>query len=249
MIIMSIVIDILIVFITYLYVFATILIPVQLKKRNIINKFQARKAVHLFAGLAVFSSPYFEWSWWSVIIASTLTVLVLLSSKKSKVKQLKELYDSIGEAEEEKVGYLQGPFHYCLSITGLMLLFVIIAPTQLYFPIAGIMLMIISDTLASIIGKRYGRIKIKIPWIKTQRTLEGSLAFFISGFILCMISFTLFGVTNPMNKTPISLNFALILSLITSALATIVELLSPSTWDDLTVPILTTLIIFLITLI
>ncbi len=245
---MSIVIDILIVFITYLYVFAAILIPVQLKKRNKITKFQARKAVHLFAGFAVFSSPYYEWPWWSVIIAATLTILVLLSSKQSKVKQLKELYDSIGEEAEEKVGYLQGPFHYCLSITGLMLLFVIFAPTQLYFPIAGILLMIVSDTLASVIGKRYGKIKIKFPWIKTPRTLEGSLAFFISGFILCMIAFTILGVTNPFTQIHISFEYALVLSLITSSLATVVELISPSTWDDLTVPILTTLIIFLITL-
>ncbi|NHJ23126.1 MAG: hypothetical protein EAX89_01025 [Candidatus Lokiarchaeota archaeon] len=245
---MSIVIDILIVFITYLYVFAAILIPVQLKKRSKITKFQARKAVHLFAGFAVFSSPYYEWPWWSVIIAATLTILVLLSSKQSKVKQLKELYDSIGEEAEEKVGYLQGPFHYCLSITGLMLLFVIFAPTQLYFPIAGILLMIVSDTLASVIGKRYGKIKIKVPWIKTPRTLEGSLAFFISGFLLCMIAFTILGVTNPFTQIHISFEYALVLSLITSSLATVVELISPSTWDDLTVPILTTLIIFLITL-
>lgn len=241
--------DLLIVLITYLYIFATILLPVQLKKREKISKFQARKAVHLFAGLSVFSSPYFNWKWWPVIIAGTLTVLVLLSSKKSKIKQLKEFYDSIGEEAEEKVGYLQGPFHYCLSVFILITVFVIFAPDQLYFPIAGIMLMIISDTLASIIGKRFGKIKIKIPWINSTRTLEGSLTFFVSGFIICFIAFTVLGVTNPITQVHIPIESALILSLITSGLATIIELLSPSTWDDLTVPILTTLIIFLLTLI
>lgn len=241
--------DLLIVLITYLYIFATILIPVQLKKREKISKFQARKAVHLFAGFSVFSSPYFNWKWWPVIIAGTLTVLVLLSSKKSKIKQLKELYDSIGEEAEEKVGYLQGPFHYCLSILILITIFVIFAPDQLYFPIAGIMLMIISDTLASIIGKRFGKIKIKIPWINSTRTLEGSLTFFVTGFIICFIAFTVLGVTNPITQVHLSVESALILSLITSALATIIELFSPSTWDDLTVPVLTTLIIFLLTLI
>jgi len=104
-----------------------------------------------------------------------MTLLTLLSSKKSNVKQLKELYDSIGEEAEEKVGYLQGPFHYCLSITILITFFVIVAPKQLYFPIAGILLMIISDTLASIIGKKYGKRKINLPWLKTTRSLEGSL--------------------------------------------------------------------------
>ncbi|MFX0176323.1 MAG: diacylglycerol/polyprenol kinase family protein [Candidatus Hodarchaeota archaeon] len=235
-------------FLTYLYVFATILIPIQLKKRDKITKFQARKAVHLFAGLSVFSSPYYTWKLWPVIIAGTLTLLVLLSSKKSKVKQLKELYDSIGEEAEEKVGYLQGPFHYCLSILGLITFFVIFAPDQLYFPIAGLLLMIISDTFASVIGKRYGKVKLKIPWIKSYRTLEGSLAFFISGFILCFIAFTLIGVTNPITQAQITFEFALILSLITSVLAMIIEMISPSTWDDLTVPVGTTLIIFLLTL-
>jgi len=246
---MNILLDLLIVFLTYIYVFATILIPVQLKKRGKITKFQARKMVHLFAGLSVLTTPYYSWPGWAVIIAGSLTVLTLLSSRKSKVKQLKELYNSIGEEAEEKVGYLQGPFHYCLSITSLILFFVIFAPNQMYFPVAGILLMIISDTLASVIGKKYGKIFIKLPWIKSTRTIEGSLTFFISGFILCFISFTFLGVTNPITQTHISLELALIFSLITSALATIVELFSPSTWDDLTVPILTTIIIFLLTLI
>jgi dolichol kinase len=243
---MDIIFDLLLLLLTFIYVFATILIPVQLKKRNKITKFQARKAVHLLAGLAVLSAPYYTWSWWAVILAGSMAVLTLLSSKKSNVKQLKELYDSIGEEAEEKVGYLQGPFHYCLSITILITIFVIFAPTQMYFPIAGILLMIISDTLASIIGKKYGKRKIKIPWLKTTRSLEGSLAFFISGFILCFFSFT---VTNPLTQIHLTLEIALVYSLITSALATIVELISPSTWDDLTIPIATTVIVFLLTLI
>jgi dolichol kinase len=245
---MSILLDLLIVLITYLYILITIIIPVQLKKRGKITKFQARKAVHLLAGLSVLTVSYYDWKGWAVIIAGSLTFLVLLSSKKSKVKQLKELYDSIGEEEEEKVGYLQGPFHYCLSITLLILIFVIFAPDQMYFPVAGILLMIVSDTLASVVGKRYGKISLKLPWTNSKRTLEGSLVFLLSGFILCFIAFTLLGVSNPITQEHISLETALIFSLVTSALATLVELISPSTWDDLTVPILTTLIIFLLVL-
>jgi dolichol kinase len=230
-------------------VFATILIPVQLKKREKITKFQARKAVHLFAGLAVLTAPYYFWPGFAVILAGSMTFLTLLSSKKSNVKQLKELYDSIGEEAEEKVGYLQGPFHYCLSITILITLFTIFAPNQMYFPVAGILLMIISDTLASVIGKKYGKRKINLPWVKTTRSLEGSIAFFISGFILCLVAFTFLGVSNPINQVHLTIETAFLYSLITSFLATIVELISPSTWDDLTIPIATTIIVFLLTLI
>ncbi len=246
---MDILLDLLLLLLTFIYVFATIIIPVQLKKRDKITKFQARKMVHLFAGLSILITPFFTWPWLGVIMAGSMTVLTFFSSKKSKVKQLRDLYDSIGEEAEEKAGYLQGPFHYCLSILILITLFVIIAKDQLYFPIAGILLMIISDTLASVIGKKFGKRKINLPWVNTIRTLEGSLAFFISGFILCFIAFTFLGVTNPITQDHISLEAALLYSLITSILATIIELISPSTWDDLTVPIATTLIIFLITLI
>ena len=143
---------------------------------------------------------------------------------------------------------MQGPFHYCLSITILITFFAIFAPNQMYFPVAGILLMIISDTLASIIGKKYGKIKINLPWVKTTRSLEGSLAFFISGFLLCLLAFTILGVITPINQIHLSFEIALLYSLITSGLATIVELLSPSTWDDLTIPIATTVIVFLLTL-
>jgi hypothetical protein len=57
-----------------------------------------------------------------------------------------------------------------------------------------------------------------------------------------------FGLINPLNQKPIAFDTALIFSLITSALATIIELASPSTYDDLTVPIGTTIIIFILTL-
>ena len=246
---MNILLDLLILLLTYIYVFATILIPVQLKKRDKITKFQARKAVHLFAGLSVFATPYFTWPWWAVLLSGSITILTLLSSKKSKVKQLKDLYDSIGEEAEEKVGYLQGPFHYALSITILVTIFVIFAPNQMYFPIAGILLMIISDTLASIIGKKYGKRKINLPWVNTTRSLEGSLAFFISGFIVCFIVFIFIGVINPTTQVHLSLEVALLYSLITSALATVIELVSPSTWDDLTIPIATVACVFLLILI
>jgi phytol kinase len=246
---MNVLIDLLILLFTYIYVFATILIPVQLKKRDKITKYQARKAVHLFAGLSIFATPFFNWAWWAVILAGSITILTLLSSKKSSVKQLKELYDSIGEEAEEKVGYLQGPFHYALSITILVTIFVLFAPNQMYFPIAGILLMIISDTLASVIGKKYGKIKINLPWVKTTRSLEGSIAFFVSGFIVCFFAFTFLGVVNPITQVHLSFEVALLYSLITSALATIIELVSPSTWDDLTIPIATVICVFLLTLI
>ncbi|MFW9901289.1 MAG: diacylglycerol/polyprenol kinase family protein [Candidatus Thorarchaeota archaeon] len=236
--------------ITFFYILLSIFIPLILYKKEKITKFAARKAVHMFAGLAVLSSPFYFWPFWPTIIAGTLTILVYFSSKESKVKQLKDLYDAISEEQEEglKRAFLQGPFFYCLSITSLVLIFGIFASEQFYFPIAGVLIMIVSDTLASVIGKRWGKIVISLPWTNSKRTLEGSTTFFITAFILCFLSFFLFGLLIPVQE-PLAFPTILIYSLITSAIATIIELISPSTLDDLTVPIGSTLIIYLLTLI
>ena len=242
--------DLGIVGITFFYVLLTIFIPLFLYKKEKISKFTARKSIHMFAGLAILSSPFYFWPFWSTIVAGTLTVFVYLSSKESKVKQLKDLYDAISEKQEEglKRAFLQGPFFYCLSITSLVFIFGIFAPDQFYFPIAGVLLMIVADTLASVIGKRWGKISISLPWTNSKRTLEGSLTFFATAYLLCFLSFFLFGLLIPTFQDPLSLPTILIYSLITSLIATFIELISPSTYDDLTVPIGSTIIIYLLTL-
>ncbi|MFX1599123.1 MAG: diacylglycerol/polyprenol kinase family protein [Promethearchaeota archaeon] len=242
--------DLIIVAITYLYVLSTIFIPLILYKKDKISKFAARKAVHMFAGLAILSSPFYFWPFWPTIIASTLMVFVYFSSKESKVKQLKELYDAISEEQEEdlKRAFLQGPFFYCLSITSLVLIFGIFAPNQFYFPIAGVLIMIVADTLASVVGKRWGKVSLSLSWTNSKRTLEGSLTFFITAYLLCFLSFFLFGLLIPTFQEPLAIPTILIYSLITSTIATVIELISPSTYDDLTVPLGSTIIIYLLTL-
>ena len=173
--------DLVILAIAYIYVLANILIPVTLKKKDKISKYVARKWVHLLAGLVVYVVPFFINKWWAVFVAGSLTLVVFFSEKGSKVKLLDDLYEAISEEQEEKLKrkFLQGPFNYCVSITVLVTIFVIIAPNQMYLPIAGITIMIIADTLASILGKKYGKHDINLSWTGTIRTLEGSLVFFI----------------------------------------------------------------------
>ena len=240
--------DLLLVLLTYAYIFLTIIIPVQLKKRDKISKFTARKMVHFLAGLSVLSAPFFILPHFVILIAGSLTVLTYLSSKESKVKQLKDLYDSISEEAEEKSGRLMGPFFYCLSITLLMTIFVFLAPDQLYFPIAGILIMIVADTLASVVGKHWGRIKIHLPWTST-RTILGSVTMFGSAFLLCIGSFWYFGIFMTLTQKPLTWNIIILYSFITALVAMTIEIISPSTWDDLTVPIGSTIIIYLLTFI
>jgi len=118
----------------------------------------------------------------------------------------------------------------------------------MYLPIAGITIMIIADTLASILGKKYGKHNINLSWTGTIRTLEGSIVFFVCSLIICLITFSLYGMIIPIQgQVPLILVQVIIYSLITAAIAMIVELLSPSTYDDLTIPLITTILIYLLT--
>jgi dolichol kinase len=240
--------DLLLIGIAYGYVLISILVPVYLKKKDLISKFVARKIVHLFAGLVVLIVPFFILPLHAIFIALSTTIVIYFSSKDSSIKQLQELYESIGEESEETVGRLQGPFHYSISITVLIAIFVVFAPDQLYFPICGILIMIISDTFASLIGKKFGRVKLAPVYTRSHRTLEGSLTFFISAFILCFSSFYFYGLGIPNNQKVLTLGLVFTYSLVTSLTGTLVELLSPSILDDLTVPIATTMVIYLLAL-
>ena len=241
--------DLMILGIAYAYILFTIFTPVYLKKKGLISKFLARKIVHLFAGLVVLIVPFFILPLHAIFIAASLTIAVYFSSRDSSVKQLKELYESIGEEAEESIGRLQGPFCYSISITILITIFVIFAPTQLYFPICGILIMIISDTFASIVGKKYGRISLSLAYTGSQRTLEGSLTFLGSAFLLCFSAFYFFGLFNPVNQRILTLELIIIYSLVTALASTLIELFSPSTIDDLTVPIASTMVIYSLSLV
>lgn len=237
-------------FLALVYVLACVLIPKILQQKKKISKFAARKAVHFLAGLTIFVTPYLTIPWFAVAIASIMTIVTYKSSKHSSSEAFKGLYAAIGEEAEEAKGYLQGPFHYALAITLLISAFAVVFQATglslFYLPIAGILVMVISDTLASVIGRKWGKHEIHVPWIKTKRTLEGSLAFLVSGWLLCFFAFGVFGVFLPGYSIRLSLPNAMILSIVAAAIGSVVEVITPSTWDDITIPIATTAIISLL---
>lgn len=240
--------DLIVMLIALIYVGATVLFPRIAKEKGLISSFAARKIIHLFTGLAVVVTPYLYYPVLAVILAGLMTILTYKSGENTSNVQLKKLYEAIGEEEEKKVGYLQGPFGYCLAITILVALFLLF-PHYYYFPIAGITIMIFADTGASIFGKRFGKHVINIKFVESKRTVEGSLFFFAVAFICSFITYTFIGVYFPGFSEPLELNTSLILSLITAAVSAILEIFSPGKWDDVIVPIGTAIIAFLIYLV
>lgn len=233
--------DILLLLGAFLYVIVILLISMILKKTDIISGHIARKIVHLTAGFSIFIVPYLSIPHLSMIISLLFLVVCRISKPKTPV------FEMMAEKDERELGYLGGPFSYALSINILVFIFAFDPLTQyFYFPASAIMIMMISDTLAALFGKKYGKIEINISWTKTTRTLEGSLMLLVSAFALSIVGFSFFGTWFPVQYHILEINEILILSAIVGVIATITELLSPSNQDDLTMPISTCFISLLV---
>jgi len=137
-------------------------------------------------------------------------VFIILDILRISTKRFKSLYDyffiSITRSNESKK--LTGASYVFLS--SLLIIFFFsenIAAISLF-------IMIISDTIAAIFGRIYGTIKIR------NKTLEGSLAFFISSSIIILFS----------------IDINLYLAFMSILIATLTELYSPID-DNLSVPV------------
>ena len=113
---------------------------------------------------------------------------------------------------------LTGAAYVMISSSILLLFF------DMYVCIASILIMSYSDTAAAIIGKKYGKVKV------FNKTLEGSLAFFVVGLVIVLAIYP---------------NISLFYSFLALMIATIVELLPLKINDNLSVPLSVALIMSL----
>ena len=111
--------------------------------------------------------------------------------------------------------FLSGGTYFIIGIFLSVLLF----PKQI--GIASVSVLVICDTFAALIGKHFGKIKIG------NKTLEGSIGFFISGLITLMI-------VPRISQNPLELYIAC------SALfvATVVELIPSKIDDNISIPLI-----------
>lgn len=221
---------------TAAYVGTVIEVPVMLKKRSVIEKKTAREIVHAFAGLSVLTIPFFNSLAFPLGLAVTGTVGTFFSRPRSKVRPLSDLYDAIGEEGEDKVGYLQGPFYYALVITLIVAFFAAVAPDRLGLAITATLLMMVADPVASAVGRRWGKIKWPFAWTGTPRTILGSAAFLVSAFVVSWAYLAAEPLHLASEWHPLTTEIFLYAS--TAAVTgTVIEAVSPSNLDDITVPI------------
>ncbi len=185
-----------------------------------------RNVYHLGTGLLFPIGYYFGNKPGAVVtIAIFFLILVVLEIFRFKhsgfnkwaFKHLNPLF------KPKEKSHLVGTTYFLLGT----LIAVIFAPK--YIAILSLTFLAISDVAAAFVGERYGRIKIF-----NNKTLEGSAAFFLTALLIGIVFMQL-----PLMRTE-GLNLQLILW--GSLTATLVELFSYKVDDNLSIPVIASLV-------
>ncbi|MFX1473922.1 MAG: diacylglycerol/polyprenol kinase family protein [Promethearchaeota archaeon] len=237
-------IDLLVLAIAYCYVFIIIGIGEALRRVRGYSPSLTRKLIHLGAGFSIFTVPFYTHAWTAIIVAVSFVILVFLASPKSPVRSLRAMFEVMAREGDYLSGHIWGPFLYAISITVLVTIFTLIPSLTQFFiiPAMALTAMYLGDGLAPIIGAKCGKHRYTIG--NSTRSIEGSLVVFLAsvlGALFCFLFFDWFasGGIPTYNFFQMS-----VLALVCGTAATLIEGASPSGADNLTVPLLTTLIIF-----
>lgn len=224
--------DILGIILSYVFAFGMLLLVEAIRRwRNYPTEF-TRKLVHIGAGM---------WVWVILLLFDHWQFAVIPTATFILFNYLFLRYH-IFSSMDPKEGATPGTVYFAFSCT--LLLFIFHMDWEQGFPrgfeyyaMSGIMAMTWGDAFAAIIGKRFGKHSYKVPGRKNhRRTLEGSLACLIFTFAAVSITLAI------MSSLPLPL--ILTGGLIAALVATLLEAISPSGSDNLTVPIVVAIVLF-----
>ena len=212
------------VIIGFAFVFAMISIATVLQKFFKLTNDFSRKIIHITVGNWVFIAIIYFTEWYYAIIGPVAFVLINFLSYKLKIFQAMELEDKN-----------PGTIYYPISLTICTFLTFSTKPLMI-LPFLGIMAMTWGDGMAAVIGRKFS-----IKQIRHGKTIGGSGAFFL---------FTLLSSAVYLNFVNSSFSFStiMLISLSTAVVGLFLELFSPKNTDNLTVPLIIGVIVFLISI-
>ena len=178
-----------------------------------------RKSIHICNSLFAYSLFFFNQRDFAIAIGICTIGIILFEIARIKSRKVSTFFIKFFGSiirDFEGGGRLTGATYVMVSSFFVLIFF------DKYVCIASILIMSYSDTAAAIVGKMYGKTKI------FKKTLEGSLAFFITSLIIILI------IVPEVN---------LGLGLVAIFAATIVESLPVSVDDNLSVPLIIALIL------
>lgn len=211
--------------VSYVFIFVVIGISTVLQKKQVLKDEGARKFIHI--GVAhwwIIAMVFFDNVYFAIIPPITFIILNYASYKMNLIKSM----------ERGGKGNL-GTVYFPISLLILVLLtFTDVIGASPYIGAIGILIMGYGDGLAAVIGKKYGKHPLAFG-----KSIEGSLTMFIVSFVVTFVILIRYG----------SLASALLVGLGVAIAATFIELFTPKGFDNLTVPLGTAMLAFVLLLI
>lgn len=176
-----------------------------------------RKLVHAGTGLLALLFPVLLHQHWLVLILCAIFGVLLVCTIRFR------LLPSIHAIERESVGSLAYP----VSVYLCYLAFDYQRPQYLYFYMP-VLILALSDPLAALVGKRWPWGQFRIG--QEYKTLSGSLAFFLSAFVISMA-----WLSQSVGKLGLAQSTAY--ALFIAGISTLAEALSRKGYDNLSIPL------------
>ena len=194
------------------------------------SKEASRKFIHIMlAPYWIIAILFFDNVIWASVMPFLFVIINALSYKFNLIKQMER-------DEAEKDGF--GTVYYALSL--LILSIATFGPLkeykEIYGPVValvGVLVMALGDGFAAIVGKKVKSLEYKVG--NTKKTFAGSSTMFF-------ISFIIISVFLAYAKVPLGFFKSIIISLI----ITVLEAVSIKGLDNIIVPLLTTLMVFIV---
>ena len=214
--------NILIMALCYVYIGIVIFAAGKIRRFTISQK-ASRKFLHAMIGNLVFIIPLFTSSLYPVAVAAPFIVVTFLATPYSPFKILSLKVKELVAITEK--GHHLGLVLYSISYTILAFFFA----SRPYVMAAGVLPMAYGDSVASIVGEKYGKRKYKTI---ADKSLEGSLAMFLVSLLSLIVSWVFFSAFYP-----VLVLRNVFSAVVTAGVATVAEGFSPLGLDNLTVPL------------
>jgi dolichol kinase len=214
--------DILVLFLTYVYLFAALGATEWLRQRQGYSVEFTRKIVHIAAGMTAYVLLFFDNRWIALIPPASFILLNTISYWKGT-------FAAMETGEKGRLGTIYFPIAFTIIAALLW--------DEQALMVASLMPMTWGDALAAVIGRRIGRREFSV--LGSKRSLEGSLTFLLVTLVATALPLALIpGTPFPgWDALPVALGAALA--------ATVAEAVSPWGIDNLTVPAVSTLALVL----
>lgn len=212
--------------ISFGFVFLIIGISTILEKLNVFEIEGSRKFIHIGVSNWWFLAMYFFSNPIEAALMPLCFIVINYISYKKKIFSAMER----GEGRKDL-----GTVYYSISLLILALWTFYIEKPEV--GLLGVLIMGYGDGFAALIGGKWG--KTSIPFDK-EKSLEGSLTVFVFSILITFLILS-------HSYTNISFTINILISLLMGVLAAIIEGITPNGFDNLSLPIITSVVFFALT--